>query len=66
MKYNLSKKLFVVTLALLLMLMGGTLLFQVLFFEDFYEERKVNSLTKSIERFSSLYSYQLNSSNIFL
>lgn len=61
MKYNLSKKLFVVTLALLLMLMGGTLLFQVLFFEDFYEERKVNSLTKSIERFSSLYSYQLNS-----
>ena len=60
MKYNLSKKLFTITLALLLLLMGFTLVFQLLFFQRFYEDKKVKSLTKEVNRFSNLYSYQLN------
>ena len=62
MRYNLSKRLFVITLSLLLLLMGCTLIFQLVFFQNFYEDRKEKNLIKEVERFSNLYSYQLNDS----
>lgn len=63
MKYNLSKRLFVITLAILLLMMSLTMLFQVLFFQIFYEEKKQDELIKEISRFDDFYSYQLNDEN---
>lgn len=62
MKNNLSKRLFVITLSLLLALMGCTLIFQMVFFQRFYEDKKEKNLVKEVDRFSNLYSYQLNDS----
>ena len=63
MKYNLSKRIFVITLSILLLLMAFTFIFQLIFFEDFYEGKKEESLTTELTRFSNIYSYQLNSTN---
>ena len=62
MKYNLSKKLFTITIIILLGLMGVTLLFQLLFFESFYERKKQVDLIKEVTRFKNIYSFQLNNS----
>mgnify|MGYP000847692871 FL=1 len=63
MKYNLSKRLFVITLSILLLMMGLTMLFQVLFFQIFYEEKKQDELIKELSTFKDFYSYQLNTQN---
>lgn len=60
MKHKLSVKLFVITLTLLLILMASTLIFQVFFFQAFYENKKQNMLTNELTKFKDLYSYQLN------
>lgn len=60
MKFNLSKKIFAITLSLLIGLMGITLIFQLLFFQQFYEQRKQSNLTAEITKFKTMYSYQLS------
>ena len=63
MKYNLSKRLFVITLSILLGLISFTLIFQIFLFEPFYENRKKQNLIDEINKFKSLYSYQLYDKN---
>lgn len=63
MKLNLSKKLFTITLSLLLGLMAFTFIFQTFFFESFYENKKMSNLTKDINSFTSLYSNQIQDYN---
>lgn len=62
MKYNLSKRLFTITITVLLGLMALTLLFQVLFFQSFYEKKKQKDLIEEVTRFKNIYSFQLNDS----
>lgn len=64
MKHKLSTKLFVITLTLLLILMATILIFQVFFFQSFYETKKKNMLTNELTRFKDLYSYQLNDNSV--
>ena len=51
MKNNLSKKIFIITLSLLLGLMIVIFIFQTFFFQSFYELKKKNNLVKDINRF---------------
>lgn len=60
MKYNLSKKLFVITLSVLLLLMAFTMIFQLFFFQSFYEEKRVTNLVTEVNRFSNLNSYNFS------
>jgi len=64
MKHKLSTKLFVITLSLLLILMASTLIFQVFFFQTFYETKKKNMLTKELVKFENFNSYQLNDKSV--
>ena len=59
MKHSLSKRLFIITLGILLALISFTLIFQIFLFEPFYENRKKQNLIDEINKFKSLYSYQL-------
>ncbi len=63
MKHNLSKKIFVITLSLLLGLMIVIFIFQTFFFQSFYELKKKNNLVKDINRFTSLYANQTQDYN---
>ena len=63
MKHNLSKKIFVITLSLLLGLMIVIFIFQTFFFQSFYELKKKNNLVKDITRFTSLYANQTQDYN---
>jgi len=64
MKHKLATKLFVITLTLLLILMATTLIFQVFFFQSFYETKKKNMLTNELTKFKDIYSYQLNDNSV--
>lgn len=59
MKRNLSKKLFSITFGSLLALIAITFLFQLIFFQSFYEQKKIINLKKNIARFRSVYSFNL-------
>ncbi|MGL4773917.1 MAG: sensor histidine kinase [Clostridium sp.] len=61
MRESLSKRLFLITLGLLLGLMGITLIFQTFVFSGFYEQKKKDSLSKEVNKFKVFYSYNLNS-----
>lgn len=63
MKFNLSKRIFIITFILLISLMTATLLFQIMFFEKFYESKKQENLANSINDFKNQYSYNLSDSN---
>ena len=63
MKNNLSKKIFIITLSLLLGLMIVIFIFQTFFFQSFYELKKKNNLVKDINRFTSLYANQTQDYN---
>lgn len=58
---KLSKKIFLITLLLLLGLMSITMLFQLAFFQNFYEAKKLENLTKNVNRFKEVYAYKGNS-----
>ncbi|MGL5151757.1 MAG: HAMP domain-containing sensor histidine kinase [Clostridium sp.] len=60
MRESLSKRLFLITLGLLLGLMALIMIFQTFMFTGFYEQKKIKSLSKSINKFSFLSSYDLN------
>jgi signal transduction histidine kinase len=62
MKYKLSKKFFSITIIILLGLMAVTLLFQLLFFQPFYEKKRQDVLIEEVSRFKNMYSFQLNNS----
>ncbi|MDP4091378.1 MAG: HAMP domain-containing sensor histidine kinase [Bacillota bacterium] len=56
MKKNIWKKLFIITSILLIIFITITMLFQSVFFGDFYKDQKVKMLQKNVEQFKSLYS----------
>ncbi|MGL5477952.1 MAG: two-component sensor histidine kinase, partial [Clostridium sp.] len=62
MKKSLSKRLFLITLCLLLGLMGLTLVFQTFIFEDFYIKKKTDLLVTELNKFRFMNSYK-NSKN---
>lgn len=62
MKKSLSKRLFLITLCLLLGLMGLTLVFQTFIFEDFYIKKKTDLLVTELKKFRFMNSYK-NSKN---
>ena len=64
MRYKLSHRLFVITLSLLLILMSATLIFQIFFFENFYEKKKQLMLTREVMKFQQVYSYQLEDDSV--
>ena len=60
---QLSRKIFIITLLLLLGLMSITIYFQIFFFQTFYETKKVENLTNSVNRFRELYAYKETSAS---
>lgn len=62
--FSISKKLFLITFGLIAIVLGFSMLFQTLFFEDFYLNRRVNSLIEETSKFSDLYSYQTENEQI--
>lgn len=64
MKYTLSKRLFFITLSLLLGLMSFTLIFQIFFFEPFYEKKKQSNLIDEVNNYKDMYAYQFYDQNI--
>lgn len=59
MNKSISKKLFTITFGLIIILILLTLLFQALFFEKFYFSRKTNQLVSEVNKFRTLYSFQI-------
>lgn len=60
MQNSISKKLFIITFSLILGVFFITLSFQFLFFEDFYLSQKTKDLVTSMNRFRTLYSYEIS------
>ena len=56
MKQNLSKRLFTITLSLIIGLMLIAYFAQAFFFENFYTEKKTMSLVQEVNKFHDLYS----------
>ncbi|GAA0085133.1 HAMP domain-containing sensor histidine kinase [Clostridium sp. CTA-7] len=56
-KFSISKKLFLITFGLIFIVLIFSMLFQILFFEDFYLNRKVKDMIKEASKFSTLNSY---------
>lgn len=61
MKNSISKKLFIITFSLILGVFFITVSFQFLFFEDFYLSKKTKDLITNMNRFRTLYSYEISS-----
>lgn len=60
MNKSISKKIFAITFGLMSILIGSTMLFQALFFERFYYTKKTNQLVNEVNKFRTLYSFQIN------
>lgn len=61
MKKSLSKRLFSITLSLVIALMLITYFAQAFFFESFYSYKKTISLVKEVNKFHDLYSFHIDS-----
>ncbi|EKQ56247.1 MULTISPECIES: HAMP domain-containing sensor histidine kinase [unclassified Clostridium] len=61
MKRSLSKRLFGITLSLVIALMLLTYFAQAFFFENFYSYKKTISLVKEVNKFNDLYSLHIDS-----
>lgn len=61
---SISKKLFKITLSLILGVFFITLLFQTLFFEDFYLFKKEKNLINQANQFRYMYSYQIYNTEV--
>ena len=59
MNKSISKKIFTITFGLILTLILSLILFQGLFFERFYFSRKTSQLVNEINKFRTLYSFQI-------
>lgn len=62
MKRNLSKRLFTITLSLVVGLLLIAYFAQAIFFESFYSYKKTVSLVNEVNKFHDLYSYQFSNS----
>ncbi len=58
-KFSISKKLFLITFGLIFTVLIFSMLFQNLFFEEFYLSKKIKDMTREINKFSELYSYNI-------
>ncbi|MBC5627420.1 HAMP domain-containing histidine kinase [Clostridium sp. NSJ-6] len=63
MSKSISKKLFTITFSLILSVFVINMIVQLLFFEDFYLDRKVKDLKNEVNTFRTMYSYQLVNKN---
>lgn len=63
MNKSISRKLFTITFGLILTLFIINMIVQLLFFEDFYLNRKVKDLKNEVNTFRTMYSYQLVNKN---
>ena len=63
MNKSISKKLFTITFSLILSVFIINMVVQLLFFEDFYLEKKVKDLKNEVNTFRTMYSYQLVNKN---
>ena len=61
MKYSLSKRLFTITLSLILGIMVFVYCAQAMFFEKFYSYKKTHSLVNEVSKFHDLYSLHIDS-----
>ena len=61
---SLSKRLFAITLSLILGIMTLVYFFQAIFFEKFYSYKKTLSLVKEVSKFHDLYSLHIDSYSI--
>ena len=60
MRYRLSKRLFGITLSLMLVLMFLTYFAQAFLFEKFYSYKRTMSLVHEVNKFSTLYSMHIS------
>lgn len=60
MKHSLSKRLFRITLSLIIALMFLTYIAQAFFFESFYSYKKTISLVQEVNKFHDLYSFHID------
>ena len=66
MRYSLSKRLFSITLSLIIALMLITYFAQAFFFENFYSYKKTKSLVNEVNKFHDLYSLHIdNNSDLY-
>lgn len=56
MKKSIWKKLFIITSVFLIVFITITILFQSIFFTDFYKDSKIKMLERNVEKFKNLYS----------
>ena len=61
---SISRKLFTITLGLILGVFFITLFFQLLFFEDFYLYKKKLYLLNQANEFRYMYSYEINNNQV--
>ena len=59
MNKSISKKIFIITFGLMLTLIISSILFQSLFFEKFYLSKKTNQLVNEVNKFKTLYSFEI-------
>lgn len=63
MNKSISKKLFTITLSLILLVFIINMIVQLLFFEDFYLDKKIKDLKNEVNTFRTMYSYQIVNKN---
>lgn len=63
MKYSLSKRLFTITLSLILGIITLVYFAQAMFFEKFYSYKKTHSLVNEVSKFHDLYSLHIDSNS---
>lgn len=61
---SISKKLFLITFSLIFIVLIASMIFQNLFFEDFYLNKKIKDMTKKVNKFSEFYSYQISNEEL--
>lgn len=61
---SISSKLFIINSSLIFILLIFSMIFQNLFFEDFYLNKKVKEMIKETKKFSELYSYQASNEKL--
>lgn len=65
-KKSISNRIFFITFLLIILLLGFSMIFQVYFFQSFYQDRKSTNLEKAVNKFKALYSLDIqNSSTLY-
>ena len=59
-KFTISKKIFIITFGLIFVVLIFSMLFQNIFFEDFYLSKRTKDLANDSVQFTKLYAYQNN------